>query len=337
MQEFTSDDHYEQIEDFLKDESFIAWVKQSDQVSWKHWNQWVQDHPEKQEVISRAILIVKGVDFVPKYLSEDEVDRHWQKFSSSRNKRLAENRRKSPFSLRRNWLKIAATVLILVVSMVGYNIYQHQEVDIVTSFGERKVIELADGTVVDLNANSTLSYVRNNPRKVTLDGEAYFTVSKKPDTGERFYVVTKDLDVEVLGTVFNVNSRDRKTEVVLQEGKVRLDMKEEGDLIMERGGLELVSYSMEEKKIIRKEEKVDTELHTSWKDGMLIFDNTPLSEVLKTIEDIYGVHVIFEESADPNKLLNGGVPSDDLDVFIQTLQAIYALDIEHAEDRLIIR
>ena len=72
-------------------------------------------------------------------------------------------------------------------------------------------ILLPDGSAVTLNANSKLQYYTHSARKVWLEGEAFFEVKKIPETAEPFQVVTNDLTITVLGTTFNVNSRNEQT------------------------------------------------------------------------------------------------------------------------------
>lgn len=327
---------YQHIEDFLQDPTFTEWVNRSDPDSYIHWEQWLNAHPAKREMAEQAKLIVRGIDFRPRYISEEKVKEKWQQFNDAR--RQSEKQQKIR-SLKPRWFirGVAAAVTLLLLAVGFHQYYQSQEQVYRTAFGERLEIQLPDGTEVTLNSNSNLRFVRNNPRNIKLEGEAFFTVSKKPRTGEKFVVRTNDLNVEVLGTVFNVNSRNEQTEVVLEEGKVKLDLKEGSSLLMEPGTLELVTYSATKKEIIQQEVKVKPELHTSWKDGMLEFDHTPLSEALQILEDTYGVEVIFQDTSTSSRVLDGGVPNDNLEVFIRTLKTIYGLDIEQQDQQLIIK
>ena len=93
-------------------------------------------------------------------------------------------------------------------------------------YGKKFEVQLSDGTIVHLNAGTSLRYpvqfVKNQSRQVYLTGEAFFEVSK--DKAHPFTVNTQEVNVEVLGTKFNVNSytEDVSTDVVLVEGKVSL-------------------------------------------------------------------------------------------------------------------
>ena len=125
---------------------------------------------------------------------------------------------------------IAASVLLVICTGIWYfksgtatntNLYK-------TDFAQIKHITLPDGSKVTLNANSelklSLDWSDKGDRQVWLDGEAYFEVEKKPATHQKFVVHTKDIDVEVLGTKFNVNTRHEKAIVSLEEGKIKLSL-----------------------------------------------------------------------------------------------------------------
>lgn len=163
-----------------------------------------------------------------------------------------------------------------------------------TGFGERMDIELNDGSKITLNANSELKWAedweKSKTRQIFLKGEAFFEVKKQ--NGIPFTVLTDDVEVEVLGTSFNVDSRQEKTEVYLDEGKVYLKLKknrseqnEEEAIFMKPG--DQVRYIAKEKKVERSEgQSIATA--ASWKNNILNFKNMSFSEVLEMLRDLYG-------------------------------------------------
>ena len=158
-----------------------------------------------------------------------------------------------------------------------------------TGFDERKEIVLPDGSHVTLNGNSTLQYFSDwsagETRVVKLQGEAYFQVDKKKETNTKFQVLTEDLTVEVLGTFFNVNTRQEATKVFLEKGKVKvkLEDKKSTQLLLEPG--QVVSYSAKRKSLLSPY-KVANELQISWKDGYLTFKDSSLKEILEQLAAI---------------------------------------------------
>src|SRR5690625_3679105 len=119
------------------------------------------------------------------------------------------------------WKSVAGVLLIglLVFFLKETLIYKTYHAD----YGDTRTVHLADGSVVNLNANSTLRVSRwmkwRSVREVWVTGEAYFSVKSTSD--QRYFLVhTPQLNVEVLGTKFNIKDRYKSAKVVLQEGKV---------------------------------------------------------------------------------------------------------------------
>lgn len=331
-------DQYRNIEDFLKDETFFRWVREPDSEAAEVWESWLARNPEKAALVNKAALVVKGVKFTRESPSESLVKTELARL----NRRLdrLDNKNTQTKSGPESpglgiWWKIAASVAFLVVATYGvYQWYWNHELVYSTDFGERLELELMDGTEVVVNANSSIRFIRNEPREVRMEGEVYFNVDKRHETGETFRVITPDLNIEVLGTVFNVNSRHERTEVVLQEGSVKLRTQENDSLMMHPG--ERVTYSSTDKQIINRE-LVKPEIHTSWKNGMLMFENKPLKNVLSHLQDIYGIEVVYEDAAIADKIMDGGIPNDSLELCIRTLRKLYGLDIELRDTKLIIK
>ena len=136
------------------------------------------------------------------------------------------------------WFRAAAAVLLIgmisIISLFYYTKYQKQE--ITTVYGQVRTIALPDGTIVMLNANSKLAYAKNwdktKTREVWIKGEGFFKVNHLHQVGkikdeERFIVHAENLNVEVLGTSFNVNNRRGLVKVALFTGQVRLDVKDD--------------------------------------------------------------------------------------------------------------
>ncbi len=159
--------------------------------------------------------------------------------------------------------------------------------------------QLSDGTEVWLNSGSTLKFpmeFKGNSRKVTLNGEAYFEVEK--DVSKPFFVNTKNVSVKVLGTAFNVVSfaDDVEAEVVLKEGKVRL-MKNSGDAYMKIGDLlpgQRAVYNTVTGQNITQQ--VDPAKYLAWRNGELIFDNDPMTEVVKRLNRRYNVEIVISDT-----------------------------------------
>src|SRR5690606_7395186 len=150
-----------------------------------------------------------------------------------------------------------------------------------------------------------------------------------------FLVLTPELQVEVLGTRFNVNSRRGKSRVVLEEGKVKLDIPLDdtsSGLVMEPG--EMVEYSREDRNLSKK--KVNTDSYSSWRNNQLVFVSTSLEEIASTLEDNYGYHVVFRDEKLKDERFTGSGSVDDLQGLFIKLNILFELNIHQEGNKLII-
>jgi ferric-dicitrate binding protein FerR (iron transport regulator) len=205
--------------------------------------------------------------------------------------------------------------------------------------------------VVTLNGNSRLSYAavweEDKSREVWLEGEAYFNVRKlnpetdsafskilSTDTNARFVVhAGKSLDVEVLGTQFNVNQNGENVSIALHEGKVQLNIKEENQpewVLMNPG--DLVEYSIARKNYEKK--VVNTAEYISWRTNVLIFNDITLGEIAQRLQRRYGYKVIFEDRQIMQERFTGNVPSDKIHLLFQMIERAFNLKIETTGDNV---
>jgi len=240
------------------------------------------------------------------------------------------------------WLgKIAASVLFLVFA--GWFMHQQlnpSELIAQTGFDEQKEVFLPDGSQVTLNGNSTLQYFadwsKGETRVVKLQGEAYFEVDNKEATNTKFQVLTNDLTVEVLGTVFNVNTRQEETKVFLEEGKVKLNLidKKSSQLTLEPG--QVISYSAKRKSLVSPH-KVANELQVSWKDGYLTFKDTPLKEILEQLAATSNLEFEIETAELAEKKFKLTIPNNDIANAISLISKTTKTNIDKLEDKYIFK
>lgn len=241
-----------------------------------------------QEVIDKTLPVAVGTSHQSNSVNPDDV---LHSPSSVNQLRIS----------RRSFYKYAAaaSLLILVVS-IFYTIDLHQEEWIVhtTDFQETKEVELPDGSLVVLNANSELKWKKGfelkGERIVSFSGEGFFDISHIE--GKSFKVSTGSVDVNVLGTEFNLETRRHHTNVFLKEGSVVLNGKDLEPIEMIPG--DFVNFD-EEKKEIYKVSDQKPESVVSWKEGVFTFDDLTGVEILAKMEDIYGKKFIINN---PGKL-----------------------------------
>lgn len=189
--------------------------------------------------------------------------------------------------------RVAAVMLPLMVatSIFLYQSAQIEMIEIVTMAGEHKELKLPDGSKVWMNACSKISYpekFNDTTRVISLVGEAYFSVEKSKT--KRFIVTTKDINVEVLGTQFNVKAypNDPLITATLTSGKVTVVSPDERYTL--RPNQELVYNSIEKSATIQA---VSSDA-VGWKEGVLIFNDMTITEILKGLERQYDVKFSYD-------------------------------------------
>ena len=158
-------------------------------------------------------------------------------------------------------------------------------------------LTLPDGTLVFLNSESTLSYPSrfdSDTRNVSLQGEAYFEVAKNPE--KKFVVSTShQSQIEVLGTHFNVEAYEKEDRVsaTLVEGKIGFIFKRDNvsKKVLMKPGQKLV-YDFKDSKVQLYTTSGESEI--AWKEGKIIFKDTPLEESLRMLEKRYNVEFIIK-------------------------------------------
>jgi transmembrane sensor len=231
----------------------------------------------------------------------------------------------------------AAAVLLLISVTAFYYQNSFFYTTYSTEFGMTKNIILEDGSEVTLNANSVLRVPKNltDYREVWLQGEAFFSISKKKN-GARFFVYTDNVKVEVLGTQFNVNTRHENTEVVLSEGSVKLSSDQlagNNTLLMKPG--EFVSLSKTD--VAFKKREVEPANYNAWKTNLLIFEDMPLSLVAQKIEDYYGIEVEIADRELTKRQVTGTMPNNDLGIVLKSLSASLKMTIERENNKIIFK
>ncbi|MHA7941575.1 FecR family protein [Formosa sp. 3Alg 14/1] len=171
----------------------------------------------------------------------------------------------------------------------------YQEVK--AAFGTKTELELADGTVVWLNSGSSLrfpmSFNNLDQRKVYLDGEGYFDVTKNKN--KPFIVNTGEVNVKVYGTAFNVSAYSdySSMSVALVEGKVSLEDNKSNELTMLAPN-DVVECDVRTKSF-NTFSNVEMEKYTAWKDGYMMFYGDPISVIIKKIEKWYNVDITIAD------------------------------------------
>ena len=236
--------------------------------------------------------------------------------------------------IRRIAMSVAAVASAL---LLGIFIFQYVKdaqnasglyVETVTPSGEREQFTLSDSTRVVLNSRTNIAYPEQfgkNERRVRLSGEAYFDVSKdkKP-----FIIETARFNIRVLGTAFNVKAyeEDETVSVSVNEGRVEVSMSDATFTLTRNEKVTLNSRTGE----IMKEISRNNASSFAWMKGWLYFNHTPIRDVARELERVYGCRIVFDDGQEFNNLISGEHDNKSLESVLQSIQ--YTTKIKYKKD-----
>lgn len=216
---------------------------------------------------------------------------------------------------RRVWLRYAAAIVgvvaIVAAGWAGADAWRRHAETVVMAVAQAPAdrnisVSLSDGTRVWLRKGSSLRYPKDfagrDTREVTLDGEGFFEVSENPH--RPFTVRSSDLDVTVLGTVFNMNSgrHGSDAEVSLAKGRVRASAAGDGGSIVLRPGQKA---SVDRQTGFLQVSKADAYADGLWHEHKTPFRNANLKYIARQLETMFCVKVILHEGLDMTRRYNG--------------------------------
>ncbi|MEO9022081.1 MAG: FecR domain-containing protein [Ginsengibacter sp.] len=307
------------VKDLALDESFQNWVLTPDVKNKYFWDAWLREHPEKEETVNKAIELVSSVQFRSYQLSNDEKEQLWDSlWDKMEHEETDDSMGVVPITRHRRWTwKYAAAVLIGIIATLGiWKGWNHSTSKTIsfssyTHYGESKSLILPDSSEVILNANSRIVYneQNNKEREVWLEGEAFFHVRHTTDS-KKFIVHSYDkLSVEVLGTRFNVNTRGKKIEIVLQQGSIKLDI--DGDngngktqLYLKPG--EMIQYNKQDGDYTKT--SVDAAFYNAWSRGRLAMNNYSLDDAAFFLKETFGEELVISDQNLLATKISGAMP-----------------------------
>lgn len=329
----------------LNDAGFRKWALSQESEESQHWQSWIDSHPEHLAIIDEAKEFFLAIQPKETEYSVQTEKKVWSAISEGIQEKEVQQHTLTSKVKYPAW-KVAASITIgLLVSAIFYLwLFSSSYTSVTTAYGEMREIQLPDSSWVVLNANSSLKYEENweagVDREVWLEGEAFFKVKKRlsgsttPSSNPyiKFTVHADPLDVEVLGTEFSVNHRDENTQVVLNEGIVRVkDIQEKQEDIVLKPG-EMLSYNNKKLQL----SQVDASTKISWKDELVIFDDEPLSKIFKRMEDTYGYKIELTDKTILERRFSGSYPRDSIKVLLDKMEKLYQLNITENDRKIII-
>lgn len=274
------------------------------------------------------------------HIDEARMDAVWERISA----RIAP----STNLWGRMWkaVQVAAVIILPLLMLFSYHLY-HQNaalsdntVRFSTGPQEQATIVLPDGSQVMLNELSALSYDSRRfnrlRRQMEFRGEAFFEVAKDPE--HPFTINNKNVEISVLGTKFNLRSRDDEAqdELALAEGQVRFTAVGSGASVClspsQRAILDRQTGQISVTGIDRGMEEL-----TAWRRKEFVFRNTPLSIVLQTISKHYGVTIEHDRRLNLDDLFTGTMSSTSINEDLAILETSYHLRFMLHDNKVVIR
>lgn len=337
------------IEELLADESFIGYCRASSPEDIRKWEWYVREYPEKRALIEHARE--QYLDLFNAIAAEDLDEQ-----AAALRQRLDAVQTAPVISMlepgrtrARFFFFLKAAAAAVVVFLLGYYGFQQvdlPEADALRGFealnGERKSIQLPDGSVVTLNAGSTVqlgSGFGESTREIFLQGEAFFDV--KSDPRSPFIVHTPAVDVKAVGTAFNVKAypNDKIVETSLISGVVEVTLKEKNNAKLflrpnqkvqwklaepEKGASQELALSAPEEKSVAIADMVLTDLgepkEIAWTQNKLVFDNDNFSDIGSLLERWYGVKMEFVDQDIRDYRFTGIFEKEELGTVLRVLK-----------------
>lgn len=251
--------------------------------------------------------------------NNQEMDRKWNRIASIITPSEETKENKVPVFLpaaskRTMWFSIAAAIILLCVSGATayfmkqadtYSLKKNAEWLTVIAEHDDRTCVLPDGTSVYLRKGAVLSYPGTfvaSTRDVSIRGEAFFDVTPNPE--KPFIVNASNLFVKVLGTSFSVQAPD-KTEIIsvtLVEGSVSLNDVNQKELFRLMPN-QKADYSVNNGQCTISD--VDSERLTSWRKGILSYDNASIEEIIRLIEQTYNVSLQYSKPENDSQRFSG--------------------------------
>ena len=224
---------------------------------------------------------------------------------------------------------LAKTLLLSdnIKKQVHFQSYQTQR-------GERKVIELPDGSKIHMNSETSIRYPSDfsgSERKVSLTGEAFFLV--REDRQRPFTVQSGDVTTTVLGTSFNVSAfPENNAYITVVSGKVKVtNQLADAKIILTKG--EQAVYNKQVGDLSKT--VVDVGPYTDWRNGILHFDGITFGEAIGQMERWYNVTIQCNSSTLIDRNIRGIYEKESLENVLEDMQFMLELKYEFVNDSLI--
>ena len=273
--------------------------------------------------------------------THQKTDHAWKKLSHKIKNNETEVKSITSLTSKTLWLKIAATVLVIVVAGIGLSKFfagqkSTNSLAVVQNAVESKTkVILPDGSIVWLNVNSSVEYDADfgkHSRLVSLRGEAFFDVRK----GKKDFIVrTDNLSIQVKGTRFNVNTDDLSgnEKTTLEEGHVVLQINGNKTLYEMIPG-DQIAFNRTSNKVFLQ--KVNPSNYSAWKEAKLIFDNALLADIVKKLENRFKVTIAIDDAIAQRERLTMTIENESIDDVLEFIELSSRLHYRKEKNQIMI-
>lgn len=239
------------------------------------------------------------------------------------------------------WLAAAATVVAAAGAATWLLSKGNETQTLATAVGQHRSVTLSDGTIVALNTNTIVdtTFSHDTREIFLLKGEAHFGVAQ--DRSRPFVVHAGDSVVRAIGTAFEVRLRpDKHVDVLVNEGRVEVHSSGKPEATIPtvtvravNAGEQLSTATANYAVVPVSAEQVSSEL--AWRDGAVVFDSAPLSEAIAEIQRYTDARIIVSDPTIGTLPVGGRFKTDDLQGFLDGLEAALPVRIRRAADGLV--
>lgn len=341
------------IVDLLADESFINYCKKSSAEDVTFWENHIRENPERRLLVEQA-----NEQFVQLFNALGETDLQEQVARLKGRLDSLDSVEQAPvihmvgFEKKKSgnisslFIRISAAAVLLVGGFLAINYYNSgrnkSSKRFLAAYGERKNIQLPDGTDVTLNAGSKIEIKESfgaSTRDVYLEGEAFFDV--KHNAKLPFIVHTTAMDVKALGTAFNVKAYldETITETSLIRGLIEVTLKESDNRKMllypnqkikwEHSFAKTGNSNSKDRNGFNKSDSLVKKLlltdlgnikEVAWKENKLMFEDELFSDIAIALERWYGVKIEFGDEMIRNYRFTGNFEKEDINTVLDFLK-----------------
>lgn len=309
------------LEDFIWDSYFRKWVLHPTRETDASWNLWLEENPDKAELVLRAAGIVKSFSPVNVPLNEAEKQMAIGSILGKIDSNAGQVSQHPISYFLKSGLRVAAFIMLLAgLGWILWTKNQQQPVDyrqLVANAGEKLIekinntpnpliISLPDGSTIKLSPGGRISFPAESQsrREVYLSGEGYFEITEDPS--KPFFVYANEVVTKVLGTSFVIRSyaAEKEVSVSVKTGKVAVFTRKDPALEQQQISKELSGVVIEPNQqivVLRKTVKMTKSLvpspqilANSTADYHFEFDDTPASEVFATLRQAYGIEIKYD-------------------------------------------